>query len=66
MEKRSAIFLRRTVATAAFAVLTAYGFAATATSLDYCSRLGGPNVCNEGGINKVRVQTTAEILVDNT
>ena len=44
---------------------TAYGFSASATSLDYCSRLGGPNVCNEGGINKARLQTTSEILAED-
>jgi phospholipase/lecithinase/hemolysin len=44
---------------------TAYGFAPDATSVDYCTRFGGTHVCNEGGINKVRTQTTAEILAED-
>lgn len=44
---------------------TAYGFAPDATAVDYCTRLGGIHECNEGGINKVRTQTTAEIFDQN-
>lgn len=42
-----------------------YGFAADATAVDYCTQFGGTHVCNEGGINKVRTQTTAEILAED-
>lgn len=44
---------------------TAYGFAADATATDYCTRFGGTHVCNEGGVNKARPQTTAEILAED-
>ena len=44
---------------------TTYGFAADATAVDYCTQLGGTHVCNEGGINKVRTQTVAEIAAED-
>lgn len=44
---------------------TAYGFAADATAVDYCTRFGGTHVCNEGGVNKARTQTTAEIIAQD-
>ena len=44
---------------------TAFGFAADATSTDYCTQFGGTHVCNEGQVNKARTQTTAEILAED-
>ncbi len=44
---------------------TSYGFAANATSTDYCTQFGGPNVCNGGGHNNASSQTTAQILAQD-
>ena len=44
---------------------TAYGFAADATSTDYCAQYGGSHVCNGGGANKTALQSTAQILAED-
>ncbi len=60
-----ALVNQNTVTSAILANPTAYGFAANATSTDYCTRFGGANVCNEGEVNKARIQTTSEILAED-
>ena len=44
---------------------TAYGFAADATSTDYCTQFGGTHVCNAGKANRTALQTTAQILTED-
>jgi phospholipase/lecithinase/hemolysin len=44
---------------------TAYGFAANATSTDYCAQYGGSHVCNGGTANKTAAQSTSQILAED-
>lgn len=44
---------------------TAFGFAANATSIDYCSQFGGTHACNSGLGNRTAIQTTGQILAED-